>query len=303
MGQLFSRINNDDLIGLLPDEIKYRLTGVKKLNRKQFLEAYNAYKSSKQDTFVVDKPILLYRSYADPTPNSSVTVRDGKIYYINFITSYKYSKEKIHVNQLQIREIECDDQYFYLPFSSTCFSFNSIATTRKGDKKCKDLVLGEEVLVGYKNKQPIFEPILLFGHKVDCESLFVELTLANGKKMSATPEHFVYTYNNKQRKLVHIKDIVDGDIVKYKGKKINVTGRAFASKRGIISPHTKSGQIVIDGVQASCYATEEFMFINNIAMNTFDALGVNIPQFIVDPVVNVGNFFTQNPNPTLITAK
>lgn len=302
MGQLFSRINNDDLIGLLPNEIKYRLTGVKEVNRQQFLDAYAAYKSSKQDTFVDDKPILLYRSYADPTPNFSVRVINGKIYYINLITSYKYAKEKIHVNQLQIREnSECNDQYFYLPFSSTCFSFSSIATTRKGDKKCKDLVLGEEVLVGYKNKQPIFEPILLFGHKVDCESLFVELTLANGKKMSATPQHFVYTYNNKQRKLVHIKDIVDGDIVKYKGKKINVTGRGFASKRGIISPHTKSGKIVIDGVQASCYATEEFMFINNIAMNTFDALGVTIPQFIVDPVVNVGNILTKKP--TLISAK
>ena len=73
--------------------------------------------------------------------------------------------------------------------------------------------------------------------------------------------------------MVHIKDVVIGDYVKYNGKLVKVAETNFVTKKGFISPHTKSHEIIIDGVQASCYAVEEFIVINNIAVNVVDALG------------------------------
>ena len=56
----------------------------------------------------------------------------------------------------------------------------------------------------------------------------------------------------------------------------------FVTKKGFISPHTKSHEIIINGVQASCYAVEDFIVINNIAVNVVDALGITIPMPVID---------------------
>jgi hypothetical protein len=165
---------------------------------------------------------------------------------------------------------------------SSCFPFDAIAKTHTGKKRCEDLVLGENVLVDHKGT---FEPILFFSHRADHSSLYVELSLENGKKMSATPQHYIFTFNNRIKKLVFMKDIVKGDFVKYNGKRVKVADINFVNKRGIIAPMTKSGEIVIDGVQASCYGVEKFFLNAKVAVNVVDELGITIPQFITDPLI------------------
>jgi hypothetical protein len=162
-----------------------------------------------------------------------------------------------------------------------CFPFDAIATTPTGKKRCEDLVLGELVLVDHKGT---FEPILFFAHREEFESLNVELTLANGKTMSATPQHYIFTFNDRKKEMVFMKDIVKGDFVKYNGKRVKVADTIFVNKRGIVAPMTKSGEIVIDGVQASCYAIEKFLVHAKVAVNIVDSLGITIPQFVVDPI-------------------
>jgi hypothetical protein len=179
------------------------------------------------------------------------------------------------------------------PEKPKCFPFDAIVQTPTGKKRCGDLVLGELVLVDHKGT---FEPILFFGHIENYETLFVELTLANGKKMSATPQHYIFTYNNRIKKMVHIKDVVKGDFVRYNGKRLKVADSVMIHKQGFISPHTKSGEIVIDGVHSSCYATEEFMFINNVAVNIVDALGITIPLQIVVPIRDLVNIAIRKSN-------
>lgn len=87
--------------------------------------------------------------------------------------------------------------------------------------------------------------------------------------------------------MVFMKDIVKGDFVKYNGKRVKVIDINFANKRGIIAPMTKSGEIVIDGVQASCYGVEKFFLNAKVAVNIVDELGITIPQFITDPLVDI----------------
>jgi hypothetical protein len=179
--------------------------------------------------------------------------------------------------------IENKDNMYFEGEIKTCFPFDAIVTTPSGKKRCGDLIVGDYVMVDHKGT---FEPILFFGHREDKETLFTELILVNGKKMSATPQHYIYIYNNRKKKMVHIKDIVIGDYVKYYGKRIKVAETKIVTKRGFVSPHTKSHDIVIDGVQASCYAVEEFIIINNIAVNVVDALGITIPLQLSEMIRN-----------------
>ncbi len=170
--------------------------------------------------------------------------------------------------------------------SCTCFPFDAIATTLTGKKRCEDLVVGEHVLVDHKGT---FEPILFFGHRENQETLFVELTLENGKTMSASPLHYIFSYNNGKKTMVFMKDIVNGDYVKYMGKRVKVSDISYMNKKGFVSPHTKSHEIVINGVQASCYASEKFVFANNVAVNVADSLGVTIPLQLIDPIREIGS--------------
>ncbi len=84
--------------------------------------------------------------------------------------------------------------------------------------------------------------------------------------------------------MVLMKDVVKGDFVKYNGKRVKLAELNHINKQGFIGPKTKSLEIVIDGVQASCHAVEKFIVFNKVAVNVVDALGITIPQFIVDPV-------------------
>jgi hypothetical protein len=169
---------------------------------------------------------------------------------------------------------------------ASCFPFDAVVTTPTGKKSCEDLVLGEQVLVDHKGT---FEPILFFGHRENYETLFVELTLANGNKMSATPQHYIFSYNNKKKTLIPIQDVRTGDFVKYNGKRIKIAEIAMIRKKGIVSPMTKSCEIVIDGVQASCCTDKYTLTVLKPLVDAVDALGITVPLQVVDPIRDIGN--------------
>jgi len=169
---------------------------------------------------------------------------------------------------------------------SGCFPLDAIATTPSGKKRCEDLVIGEHVLVDHKGT---FEPILFFGHRENYETAFVELTLANGNKMSATPLHYIFSYNNKKKTLIAIQDVKMGDFVKYNGKRVKVSEIAMVRKKGFVSPMTKSCEMVIDGVQASCCTDKYTLAVLKPLVDAVDALGITVPLQVVDPIRDLGN--------------
>ena len=184
------------------------------------------------------------------------------------------------------------DESFSIPDPS-CFSFDAIATTPTGKKRCEDLVIGEHVLVDHKGT---FEPILFFGHRENYETQFVESTLANGNKMSATPQHYIFSYNNKKKSMIPIQDVTMGDFVKYNGRRIKVAEIAIVRKKGIVSPMTKSCEIVIDGVQASCCTDKYTLAALKPLIDAVDALGITVPLQVVDPIRDIGNMAIQKFN-------
>ena len=92
--------------------------------------------------------------------------------------------------------------------------------------------------------------VFLFTHQMaEVRAQFVQITTATAK-VALTPGHFLYA-NGKlvQAHAVQLGDMLslgDGALAP-----VSHISREWAS--GLFNPHTKHGDIVVDGVKASCY--------------------------------------------------
>jgi hypothetical protein len=184
------------------------------------------------------------------------------------------------------RVLNGDPRVYTTDIEYNCFAFDSLAITPTGEKRCGDLVLGEKVLVDHKGT---FEPILFFGHRENQEALFVELLLKNGKSMSATPQHYIFVYNQRKKTMIPIQNVKIGDFVKYNGKRVKVEQISILQKKGFVSPMTKSCEIIIDGVQASCCTDKYTLAVLKPLVDAVDALGITIPLQVVDQIRDAAN--------------
>jgi hypothetical protein len=211
----------------------------------------------------------------------SIVSAGGLIYYTGGLQQFNKDTNNSFTVNGTVKEKEVKEK-------KTCFPFDAIATTSQGKKRCGDLIVGDHVLVDHKGT---FEPILFFGHRENEQALFVELLLKNGKSMSASPQHYIFTFNNRNKKIVPIKDVVIGDYVKYNGKRVKVEQISSKQKKGFVSPMTKSCEIIIDGVQASCCTDKYTLVVLKPLVDVVDALGITVPLQVVDPIRNAANLF------------
>jgi len=114
-----------------------------------------------------------------------------------------------------------------------------------------------------------FSPFVTYLHvDVSYTTNFVAITAANGAQLRLTPDHFVFVVDTNGRvDGVRADSVQQGDRVFISGSTYNVSNTDLAfgemsevvqiekvSEKGIVTPLTASGQIVVDGVVASCHA-------------------------------------------------
>lgn len=170
-----------------------------------------------------------------------------------------------------------------------CFSYDSYVTTKSGVKRCGDLVIGDKILACYKNKKAVYEEILFFGHREDRVFSFIELTMKNKKSVYATNSHYIYRYNKHNKEIIQIKYIRPGDYIKYNNKLTRVTESKITEQRGIISPFTKSCEIVVDNVHFSCITDTITEKTIQPIINLFLAINYSPKQETVDIIRNCAN--------------
>jgi hypothetical protein len=230
--------------------------------------------------------------------------------YQNVILFTKESDAKLSVDPKRTTVVPSDGKILFMPIcfngnneivnqlysgsakevkSLGCFPYNAIAKTSLGYKMCCDLVIGDKVLSGYVNGKPFFEPILFFGHKEDILCLFIELTIENKKKISATDSHYIYRYNNHNKELVRFKDIKPGDYIKYKNKRIKVSSSNTNIERGIVSPFTQSCKIVINDIQASCITDDITKSTVHPIIKILNTTGFKPSEFMIEQLRNSVN--------------
>jgi hypothetical protein len=156
-----------------------------------------------------------------------------------------------------------------------CFPNDSIVKTPKGEKRCCELEINDMVLVdGGK-----YERIVWFSQfDTQTESSFVQITLRNGKRVRATGSHLIMV-NNKMIK--SFDQIVEGDKLSYKHKSRSVIHLETVVDKGLISPVTASGNIVVDNVLCTCYASWSAMKILTPIVNVLAVADINVSNKLV----------------------
>lgn len=135
-----------------------------------------------------------------------------------------------------------------------CFPGSAAVFLADGNKKALSSVkVGDRVLVGDGS----FSRVVAFTHKDMNERVrFLRLHLTHGFSLRASAGHYVFIGNNSR--LMAMRDVQIGDVMQ------TVTKEGFSQwavvhkidaiwDQGLFNPQTESGDIVVDGVRASCY--------------------------------------------------
>jgi hypothetical protein len=131
-----------------------------------------------------------------------------------------------------------------------------------------ELSVGDRVqVVDPSSGQLRFEEVYMFGHQLaDVSATFVKATLANGKVLTLTPDHFVPAVPLgkavlfKNTVMVRGKDLAVGMHV-FGTEAEGVTAAsmvqqvAVSAEQGLYNPYTMGGMIVVDEVVASAHSS------------------------------------------------
>jgi hypothetical protein len=162
---------------------------------------------------------------------------------------------------------------------TTCFPGDSVVITPTGTKLMSHLEVGDKVLSVSKMGLVIFEEIYMLGHK-DFHSIgsFLRIHTLSNATLRLTRDHQIsFTSQvDKAPKYGPAAAVKVGDYVHVVSKdntivslsKVTAVDEIFA--QGYFNPYTMEGNIVVDGVVASCHSS----FILD---NLFNRMGISIP--------------------------
>lgn len=150
-----------------------------------------------------------------------------------------------------------------------CFSGSGLVTTADGvQKPMAYLRPGEEVLSLSESGEIVLSRVLLFLH-LDRESrtTFLIFTTENGKRMALTPNHLIFAAPNlklhhHEYEAIFAKKVRTGDYILTTGdnrglQPSKVVSISLQERMGVYAPLTEHGNLFVDGVLVSNYASVE----------------------------------------------
>ena len=207
-----------------------------------------------------------------------------------------------------------------------CFVGSSTVITSSGERKrLSDLAVGDSVLASDGDGGLHFSPVLLFLDRDPDEwRRFVEIRTESGHTLTLTPSHLLYARDgssdsvedsSRKSRAGSSNSIEDAPPAEYsdfdvlyareidEGMHVLVldgrTGRARPSRvvsveaaawRGVYAPLTAAGNLVVDGVLASCYALVDSQAVAHAAFapvrwwegakQSFNSIGESTPKVL-----------------------
>ncbi|KAI1732127.1 hint module domain-containing protein [Ditylenchus destructor] len=148
-----------------------------------------------------------------------------------------------------------------------CFSGDMLVKTPTGDKRIDNLQIGDMVL-SVEQSLVAYSPIVMFLHKKPNEkALYLRVETESGRHLKLTEFHLIYTTKNciagDKLRLVHARDLKVGYCVYVLSNETESVSTLYSSRVtairqvndfGIFSPLTASGDILVNGVLASCHS-------------------------------------------------
>lgn len=158
---------------------------------------------------------------------------------------------------------------------SACFPASSLVKLENGNViRMEELQIGDRVEVATGQSSQV----MLFTHANSVVlSPFVRLTTSSGKQISASGGHFLYCNGV----LTRAQDVKVGDWLTEEGNG-TVSKVEWSRERGLFNPQTVSGDIVVNGVKASCYTDSIIPGAAHALLTIFRALGRMLPVWFLE---------------------
>eukprot|EP00179_Madagascaria_erythrocladioides_P002610 CAMPEP_0198312758 /NCGR_PEP_ID=MMETSP1450-20131203/4015_1 /TAXON_ID=753684 ORGANISM="Madagascaria erythrocladiodes, Strain CCMP3234" /NCGR_SAMPLE_ID=MMETSP1450 /ASSEMBLY_ACC=CAM_ASM_001115 /LENGTH=264 /DNA_ID=CAMNT_0044015717 /DNA_START=62 /DNA_END=856 /DNA_ORIENTATION=- len=120
----------------------------------------------------------------------------------------------------------------------------------RGATRLDELRVGDRVRVGGGQDSVVH----VFSHRDSAAvSAFVRVVVAGGLELVVSPRHYIYVEGGlREAKMVKVGDWVEVQVGEAVEKR-EVVAVDEVVERGLYNPHTMAGDIVVDGVRASCY--------------------------------------------------
>ncbi|VDO42282.1 unnamed protein product [Haemonchus placei] len=151
-----------------------------------------------------------------------------------------------------------------------CFSTDTWVTTPDGKKRMDQLKVGDFILTANQTAA-YFTPVTLWIHREpDVVAKFVTIMTDYGKMLALTPRHLIFRnkcdefYSDRvtelppNSKAVYAEELVVGDCVflLYRNgfRQQKLQDISITSRKGVFSPLTPNGRILVNDMLASCYS-------------------------------------------------
>jgi len=175
-----------------------------------------------------------------------------------------------------------------------CFSSDMTVTTPTGQKRMDEVRAGDEVLVMTSDSKPIYEPIEWLYHR-DPEAVadFVTVTTKSQRTLQLSANHLIpfVPCSNNTLESMDVNSLADSQSFFARRLRVGnclatvIDNRFIAdqivdikreSKRGIYSPITSRGTIIVNDMYVSCYSSVE----NHLIQKTVHAALINARRLV-----------------------
>ena len=191
--------------------------------------------------------------------------------------------------------------------SGGCFDGDSIVYTKEGAVPIRDVRIGDEILsVSSDGSLQLSEVLLFLDREPNGTRLYYEIETESGSKISLTPSHLIFVADNNEteisramRRVEYAKNVQTGQFLytSSKGDIQSMTSIAMDSHQsrplyayfdrvvrvrtrkatGAYAPLTRTGNLVVNNVIASCYAV-----INDQTVAHLSFLPIRVLESIKD---------------------
>ncbi len=116
------------------------------------------------------------------------------------------------------------------------------------------LVLGDVLSTGRETTSPLY----MFSHRDEhAIARFRRLHLTSNRSLTASAGHYIYVVNSAvygSERLVAMDEVRVGDeLLSDDGTILRVLRLSWVTDRGLFNPHTRSGELIVDGVRVSAF--------------------------------------------------
>ncbi|POG74094.1 hypothetical protein GLOIN_2v1579392 [Rhizophagus irregularis DAOM 181602=DAOM 197198] len=217
------------------------------------------------DDPIVERHVKNLKNYIVDIPDFYTTASFEKVRMEieRELRQWKETRENTKKKFKQLRAKAGSDAAVNMELGEACFAADSKVTLQNGKvTNISELVIGDYVCCGFENGKKIFSEVFLFihaDHDTVTEFQLIDFMKQDGSQgtLCVTPEHHIFVNGGGTDFAKNVIPNKTQLFISNGEKLVPVTSARISKERrkGYYSPLTRSGNILVDEVLCSCYAS------------------------------------------------